>query len=212
MPSYSVHSSDLMSQVAAVLQTSQANFEMRHVDVQHQVRGSDCGLFALAFASSLCSGLDPFACNYNQAQMHSHLLKCFEKLEITPFPSPDHPRKLAHGRFLSMLIVPIYCIRRLAWNKYDKKRSPLVQCSSWYHQSCLMMLSRINHFNFRAISVTLKLIIQLCLCIIIMRSHCIVCSQLFFRRGRLTLKRTLSSSVSGPRGTFYSSVACPGDI
>ena len=28
-------------------------------------------------------------------------------------------------------------------------------------------------------------------------------------REHLILKRTLNSSVSGPRGTFYSSVACP---
>ena len=30
-----------------------------------------------------------------------------------------------------------------------------------------------------------------------------------FLRGHIILKRTLSPSVSGPRGTFYSSVVCP---
>ena len=57
MPSYSVHSSNLTRQVAAILQTPQADFELRHVDVQRQVGGSDCGLFALAFATALCSDL-----------------------------------------------------------------------------------------------------------------------------------------------------------
>ena len=76
MPSYSVHSSNLTKQVAAILQTPQADFELRHVDVKHQVGGSDCGLFALTFATALCSGLDPFAYSYKQTQMRSHLLKC----------------------------------------------------------------------------------------------------------------------------------------
>ena len=68
MPSYSVHSSNLTRQVAAILQTPHADFELRHVDVQLK-GGSDCGLFALAFATALCSGLDPFACSYKQMQI-----------------------------------------------------------------------------------------------------------------------------------------------
>ena len=74
MPSYSQHSSALMRQVAVILQTPQAEFELRHIDVQRQVGGSDCGLFAVAFATALCAGKDPFTCSFKQAQMRSHLL------------------------------------------------------------------------------------------------------------------------------------------
>ena len=140
IPSYSVHSSNLTRQVAAILQTPHADFELRHVDVQRQVGGSDCGLFALAFATALCSGLDLFACSYKQTQMCSHLLKCFESQQMTTFPSPDRPRRLAHGRLLSTKRVPVYCVCRLPWNKYNKKRGPLVKCNScktWYPQSRL---------------------------------------------------------------------------
>lgn len=111
MPSYSVHSSTLTRQVATILQTPQADFELRHVDVQHQVGGSDCGLFAIAFANSLCSGIDPFACSYKQAQMHSHLLACFESQLMSIFPPPDRPRRLAHSRVLSTKRVPVYCLQ-----------------------------------------------------------------------------------------------------
>ena len=39
----------------------------------------------------------------------------------------------------------------------------------------------------------------------------LLCTLVVFAvRGHLTLKRTLSSSVSGPKGTLYFSVACPG--
>ena len=140
MPSYSVHSSALTRQVASILRTPQADFELRHVDVQRQVGGSDCGLFAIAFATALCSGLDPFACSYKQSQMRSHLLTCFESQLMFTFPPPDRPRRLAHSRVLSTKRVPVHCVCRLPWNKYDKKRGPLVKCQScksWYHQSCL---------------------------------------------------------------------------
>ena len=45
MPSYSVYSLALTRQVSTI---PQADFELRHVDVQCQVGGSDCGLFAIA--------------------------------------------------------------------------------------------------------------------------------------------------------------------
>ena len=98
-----VQGAECQNTIAAILQTPHADFELRHVDVQRQVGGSDCGLFAfiLAFATALCSDLDPFACSYKQTQMHSHLLKCFENQQMTTFPSPDHPRRLAHCRLLS---------------------------------------------------------------------------------------------------------------
>ena len=79
----------LNRQVASVLQTPQADFELRYVDVQRQVGGSDCGLFALTFATALCSGVDPFSCSFKQTQMRSHLLTCFENQQMSTFPPPE---------------------------------------------------------------------------------------------------------------------------
>ena len=61
---YSAQSSALPRQLANVLQTPQAEFELRPVHVQ--VGGSDCGLFAVA----LCSGIvTSFTCSFKQIQM-----------------------------------------------------------------------------------------------------------------------------------------------
>ena len=117
------------------------DFELRHVDVQRQVGGSDCGLFALAFATALCSGLDPFACSYKQMQMRSHLL--FWELTNDHLSISWSPQKACTRHVLSTKRVPVYCVCRLPWNKYDKKRGPLVKCNScktWYHQSWLKNL------------------------------------------------------------------------
>lgn len=140
MPAYSQHSSVLKRQVAVILQTPHTAFELRHVDVQRQVGGADCGLYAIAFATALCFGLDPHSCSFKQAQMRSHLGMCFENQRMSPFPPPDRPRRLAHKRVLSTKNVEVYCVCRLPWNKLDRKRGPLVKCHTckdWFHQLCV---------------------------------------------------------------------------
>ena len=68
-PSCSTNSSRLHRQLAAIMKTEDASFTVKHVDVQRQVGSSDCGLFAIAFATSLCSGLDPHTLKYDQSIM-----------------------------------------------------------------------------------------------------------------------------------------------
>ena len=55
-------------------------------DVQQQSGGSDCGLFAIAIAASLCAGEDPTKLRYQQDRMRQHFRNCLENGEITPFP------------------------------------------------------------------------------------------------------------------------------
>ena len=54
--------------------------------VQKQVGRNDCGLFAIAFATSICFGKDPSAESFNQPQMRAHFLKCLESGKMSPFP------------------------------------------------------------------------------------------------------------------------------
>ena len=65
--------------------------------------------------------------------------------------------------------MPVYCVCRLPWNKYDKKRGPLVKCNScktWYHQSCLKIKNDVimnKSIHFCVISVTFSIfVLQLC--------------------------------------------------
>ncbi len=56
------------------------------VEVEVQSGGSDCGLFSLAFAASLCAGEDPSQTSYSQHKFCHHLLVgCLEKEHHT-FP------------------------------------------------------------------------------------------------------------------------------
>ena len=49
--------------------------------VQQQFGSCDCGLFAIAFTLHLAMGDDPQHILFEQSQMRSHLLKCFQKKE-----------------------------------------------------------------------------------------------------------------------------------
>ena len=56
-------------------------------NVQQQIGGNDCGLFALAFATSLCYKDVPSLIFYDQIFLRNHYVKCIEDNEIQPFPS-----------------------------------------------------------------------------------------------------------------------------
>ena len=55
------------------------------MNIQKQQGFKDCGLFAIANATSICYGDDPMALVYEQHGMRQHLLNCLEKGEMTTF-------------------------------------------------------------------------------------------------------------------------------
>ena len=75
----------LIHQLARIyrsLQTDEDGDLMLQINVptvQQQFGSCDCGLFAIAFALHLAMGDDPQHILFEQSQMRSHLLKCFQK-------------------------------------------------------------------------------------------------------------------------------------
>lgn len=55
-------------------------------DCQKQVGSSDCGLFAVAVATTLCLSQVPGCVIWDQKLMCQHLLRCFEHETMAPFP------------------------------------------------------------------------------------------------------------------------------
>ena len=53
---------------------------------QKQVGVKDCGLFAIAFATSIAFGQNPARRKFRQQSMRAHLINCFENNKIIPFP------------------------------------------------------------------------------------------------------------------------------
>ena len=57
------------------------------VPVQQQHNGSDCSIFAIAFAACLVYGHKPEDFTFDIARMRPHLLQCLKDGTITMFPS-----------------------------------------------------------------------------------------------------------------------------
>jgi len=118
--------------ITLLVKTSRKYLSLTFPDVQQQQGGSDCGLYALAFSYSLCSGIDPARLSYHQNEFRSHYLRCLENEEITDFPHDEITKNL--GKSL-LRRVKVYCTCRLPYTG-----DSMVQCSKcleWYHQTCL---------------------------------------------------------------------------
>ena len=66
---------------------NETTVEVRIMNVQKQSGTNDCGLFALAFATSICNSLSPVTTNYFQEQMREHFNDCLESKSARLFPS-----------------------------------------------------------------------------------------------------------------------------
>ena len=140
IPSYSMKSFALQTQVATIMKSSAKSFQLRHIDVQRQIGTNDCALFAMAFATSLCLRRDPTTESYLQASMRQHFMACYDNQKILPFPNSSHHRRLGRQKIIHVQRVDIFCICHLPWNSKENERGPLVQCymcKEWYHQLCM---------------------------------------------------------------------------
>ena len=53
---------------------------------QKQKGSKDCGLFSIAFATALAFGSHPSKLKFDQLKMRQHLVNCFNKEHMVPFP------------------------------------------------------------------------------------------------------------------------------
>ena len=139
-PAYSTTSTGLKRQVDAILKTSEKSFDLYHVDVQCQMGGSDCGIFALAFTVSLCMRKDPHTQHSTQSVMREHPCSVSRGEKNVGFSTPWQEK--ATWKAQNYKQEESWCLLYLPfpWDKFDGKRGPLVQCVTcreWYHQNCL---------------------------------------------------------------------------
>ena len=101
--------------------------------VQKQINSSDCGLFALAFATDLCHGIDPVTQSYDQEKMRAHYVDCLNSVEMVPFPKTT--RRVPYHTHNSKATVDIFCVCRMPNDNQEYVQC--FQCSGWYHPTCV---------------------------------------------------------------------------
>ena len=74
---YSKCSSNVQ-QIACLLKAERPNIELNFMHAHMQSGGSDCGAFAMAYATALCLEKLPGKFVFDQTVTRQHLLKCLE--------------------------------------------------------------------------------------------------------------------------------------
>ena len=120
-------------QIGSMLFSNFHEIKMLFPNVQLQQNSNDFGLFALAFAVSLCAGQDPLTTTYIQSKLRSHLILCFERNEINPFPAHRQKRRIAKKPVVTSSF-KIYCICRLP---EGGKMIECERCLNWFHKECV---------------------------------------------------------------------------
>ncbi len=109
--------------------SSKVHFE--YVNVDRQPNSSDCGVFALAFATELAHNSDPtlFCWDINEMRKHliKHLINCLERGQMTPFPKHSK-RRLRLGQRV-----------RLGCRMPDNGGVRCAICLVWYHMTCVSL-------------------------------------------------------------------------
>ena len=127
---YCTLSPALKRQIAALLATKEHKISVHFMDVQMQAGGSDCGLFAIAFATSLCFGHSPGKFHFEQSAMRKHLVSCFERGQFDMFPIGRTRR--SENKVKATKMIAVYCFCRMP----ELPRSEMIQCADckeWFH-------------------------------------------------------------------------------
>ena len=136
---------EVKKQIASIVQTKHNQIELKLEKTQQQQNATDCGIFAIAFATDLCHGIDPVRCNYSDGnELRHHFLKCLQEGIISPFPK----QSIANRKPL-LKRMNIYCKCRLPYILEHKKKKEISGmaddikmiycdcCQHWFHLTCV---------------------------------------------------------------------------
>ena len=101
---------DTKKQICSLLQPQEMQLTLDLMNVQHQTNLSDCGLFAIAFATELASQQSPLLCELDTSKMRSHLLTRLNDGVLKPFPYKKKRRCPFGSQVRKSIYVPVYCI------------------------------------------------------------------------------------------------------
>ena len=96
-----------LRQMAYMLMPRSRHMTLLTADIQKQEGNSDCGLFAVAVATSLCCGVLPQDNTWKQSEMRKHLARCFIEGVLTEFPTSSRSRN--HQCYFDSRKVEVFC-------------------------------------------------------------------------------------------------------
>lgn len=131
----------LQKQIAYMLMPMSSHLKIKWADMQKQTGTCDCGLFAIAVATSLCFGILPQDCNWEQEKMRDHLSICFKQGDLALFPESEVVRK--HKKYHSVESTEVFCHCRQPYNP-GVFMIECDHCHGWFHRGCEKVPKKIN--------------------------------------------------------------------
>ena len=108
---------------------------VRKESVQQQVGHTDCGCFAIAFATEVCQGRNPSAASFDQERMRVHLYNCLQKGEMSAFPQMQKISETIPRPKSQLFSYPINCFCGMP-DEYDTDMIQCDSCNKWVHCAC----------------------------------------------------------------------------
>jgi hypothetical protein len=123
-------------QIASILCTEQSKIELRIMDVQMQVGGSDRDLFAIAFATATVNGIPPGKFVLDQAKMRQHLYESFLRGKLQMFPTLRERRSATRVKVKDD--IHVFCACRMP-ELPGVEMVECCRCKEWYHVPCIQV-------------------------------------------------------------------------
>ena len=120
--------------LSQLIHTDKPSFNVKIASVSKQSGSADCGLYAIAYITSIAFGLNPTLCVFEQSAMRPHLLNCFQEKEMSPFPMLRERRSSLTATTIS---IKVYCYCRCI----DTGEKMVIcdgQCGEWFHTKCAL--------------------------------------------------------------------------
>ena len=111
---------------------------INYQSVQLQLGTTECGPFAVAFASSLARQMDPASCSYDQDSLRTEISKIFTS--ATFHPIENGRKKKTKAKKENVLL---YCSCNLNYiahkNDVGENMISCDNCKRWYHKACQLI-------------------------------------------------------------------------
>jgi hypothetical protein len=120
-------------QLAAICQVKESWLAIQLMNVDRQKVQGDCGLLAMAHATSLCMGQDPVNFVYAQEKMRQHFMDCLMLGKVQPFPVASN--RTVRKSVSVMVREKVYCICRQIFIR-GQRMIDCKSCKEWYHPAC----------------------------------------------------------------------------
>jgi hypothetical protein len=110
------------------------NITVNIISIGKQSGSTECGLYAIAIATSLANNIDPVTILFRQEEMRAHYVQCLEQGKLEPFPVAKARRSPKNPVIEKLQIYSCPTCYR------GDDGSSMVQCDGcdlWYHAACV---------------------------------------------------------------------------